>query len=165
VITEGKALFGPGAYRPDPTAGIPAIADLPQPELVPYSRHDKRHVCPCCGHVAYRAKQFQRTLHDLGHLDLWCPRDLVITYAQPYCTKCRKYFNGDLSDLAPPGSHDTHRVMDLAVRLVVEDGVPSRPARGHLWRDHRVLVPFATIQHWVEAGGGKGAGAHGYGLP
>jgi hypothetical protein len=38
---------------------------------------------------------------------------------------------------------------------VVEDGLPSRPASWHLWRDHRVFVPFATIQHWGEAGGKK----------
>ena len=25
-------MFGPGAYRPDPTEGITAIADLPPPE-------------------------------------------------------------------------------------------------------------------------------------
>ena len=158
-------MFGPGTYRPDPTEGITAIADLPQPEIVPYSRNDKRNVCPRCGHVAYRDKQPQRTLHDLGHLDLSCPRDLVITYSQHYCTKCRKYCNRDLSDLAPPGRHYTHRVIDLAVRLVVEDGLPYRPASWHLWRDHRVFVPFATIQNWVEAGGKKGAGAHGHRRP
>jgi hypothetical protein len=86
-------------------------------------------------------------------------------FVQPLSTKCRKYFSADLSDLAPPGSQYTHRVMDLAVRLVVEDGLPYRPASWHLWRDHRVFVPFATIQNWVEAGGKKGAGAHGHGLP
>ena len=145
-------MFGPGAYRPDPTEGITAIADLPPPEIVPSSRNDKRQPCPRCGHSAYRDKQFQRTLHDLGNLDVWCPRDLVVTYSQHYCTKCRKYFNADLSDLAPPGGQYTHRVMDLAVRLVVEDGLPYRPASWHLWRDHRVFVPFATIQNWVEAG-------------
>jgi hypothetical protein len=148
-------MFGPGAYRPDRTEGITAIADLPPPEIVPYSRNDKRQPCPRCGHSAYRDKQFQRTLHDLGNLDLWCRRDLVVTYSQHYCTKCRKYFNADLSDLAPPGGQYTHRVIDLAVRLVVEDGLPYRPASWHLWRDHRVFVPFATIQHWVEAGGKK----------
>jgi len=31
-------MFGPGAYRPDPTEGITAIADLPPPEIVPASR-------------------------------------------------------------------------------------------------------------------------------
>ena len=71
-------MFGPGAYRPDPTEGMTAIVDLPPPEIVPYSRNDKRQPCPRCSHSAYRDKQFQRTLHDLGNLDLWCPRDLVV---------------------------------------------------------------------------------------
>src|SRR6266849_10402896 len=120
--------------------------------MVPYNRNDKRNVCPRCGHVADRDKQSHRTLHDLGNLDVWCPRDLVVTYSQHSCTKCRTYFNADLAELAPPGSHYTHRVIDLAVRLVVEDSVPSRPASWPLWRDHRVFVPFATIQHGGEAG-------------
>ena len=158
-------MFGPGEYRPDPSEGITAPADLPPPESVPYRRTDLRHPCPRCGHSAYRDKQSHRTLHDVGTLDLWCPRDLVVTYSQHYCTQCRQYFNADLSDLAPPGSHYTHRVINLAVRLVVEDGLPYRPASWHLWRDHRVFVPFATIQNWVEAGGKKGAGAPGPRLP
>jgi predicted nucleic-acid-binding Zn-ribbon protein len=138
-------MFGPGEYRPDPSAGITAPADLPQPEIVPSSRHDIRNTCPRCGHAAYRDKQSHRTLHDVGHLDLWCPRDLLVTYAQHSCPKCRQYCSVDLSALAPPGSQYTHRVIDLAVRLVVADGVPYRPARWHLWRDHRVVVPCATI--------------------
>jgi hypothetical protein len=115
--------------------------------------------------MAYRDKQSPRTRHDLGNLDLWCPRDLVSTYAQHDCTQGRKYFHADLSDLAPSGSHSTHRVIDLAVRFVVEDGVLYRPASWHLWRDHRRVVPFATLQNWVEAGGKKGAGPHGHRLP
>jgi hypothetical protein len=95
-------MLGPGAYRPDSTEGITAIADLPPPELVPSSRNDKRQPRPRCGHSAYRDKQSQRTLHDLGNLDVWYPRDLVVTYSQHYCTKCQKYFHADLSDLAPP---------------------------------------------------------------
>lgn len=80
----------------------------------------------------YRHKWGHRTLHDLG--DLY-------------------HFNLDLTDWASPGSHDPHRVVHMAVRLVVEAGLPYRPASWHLWRDHRVFVPFATIQHGVEAGG------------
>ena len=156
---------GPGIYRPDPSEGITRPQDLPQPQILYSCRDAIQHPCPRCGYQAYRDKHQQRTLHDLGDLDAWCPRDLLITYSQHYCTKCRKYFNADLSDLAPPGSHYTHRVIDLAVRLVVEDGVPYRPASWHLWRDHRVFVPFATLQNWVEAGGKKGAGTHGHGLP
>jgi len=122
-------MFGPGVYRPDPSAGITAPADLPQPEIVPYSRHAIRPLCPRCGHAAYRDKQSHRTRQDLGNLAVWCPRDLLVTYAQHSCTQCRKYLSAALSALAPPGSQDTHRVIDLAVRIVVEDGVPSRPAR------------------------------------
>src|SRR6266852_4141108 len=151
---------GPGVYRPDPSEGITRPADLPQPQIISSGRDAKRHPCPRCGHQAYRDKRQQRTLHDLGDLDAWCPRDLVVTYSQHYCTKCRKYFSIDLSDLAPPGSHYTHRVIDLAVRVVAEDGLPYRPASWHLWRDHRVFVPFATLQNWVEAGGKKGARSH-----
>src|SRR5215470_15880635 len=151
-------MFGPGEYRPDPSAGISAPADLPQPEIVPYSRNDIRHPCPRCGHSAYRDKQSHRTLHDLGNLDVWCPRDLLVTSSQHDCTECRPCLSAALAALAPPGSHSTHRVMDLAVRLVVEDGLPYRPASWHLWRDHRVFVPFATIQNWVEAGEKKAQG-------
>jgi len=155
---------GPGIYRPDLSEGITRPEELPQPQLI-YSRRDlPQHPCPRCGRQAYRDKRQQRTLHDLGDLDTWCPRDLIITYSQHYCTPCHKYFSLDLSDVAPPGSHYTHRVIDLAGRIVVEDGLPYRPASWHLWRDHRVFVPFATIQNWVEAGGKKGPGAHGHGL-
>jgi hypothetical protein len=79
-----------------------------------------------------------------------------VLYSQHYCTRCRKYFNADMTDLADPGSHYTRRVIEAAVRLVVEDGLPYRTASWGLWRDLRVFVPFATIQNWVEAGGEKG---------
>ena len=65
-----------------------------------------------------------------------------------------------MTGLAAPGSHYTNRVIELAVRVVVEDGLPYRAASWHLWRDHRVFVPFATIQNWVEAGGKKSGESH-----
>ena len=67
-------------------------------------------------------------------------------------------FPADQSDLAPVKSHYTHRVQQTAVRLVVEDDLPYRMASWHLWRDHRVFVPWATIQNWVEAAGEKKPG-------
>ncbi len=100
----------------------------------------------------------RRTLHDVGDLVSERPRDLHVTYSEHYCCKCDRFLNADASDLAAPKSHYTHRVIMLAVRLVVEDGLPYRAASWHLWRDHRVFVPFATIQNWVEAGGKKGRG-------
>ena len=78
-------MCGPGAYRPDPTEEMTAIADVPPPEIVPSSRPYERHACPRCTHQASRDKQFQRRLHDLGNLDVWGPRDLVVVYSQHYC--------------------------------------------------------------------------------
>jgi len=68
---EGKTVFGPGTYRPDPSEGITVIADLPQPEIVPYSRNDQRNACPRCGHVAYRDKQSS------GRCTTWQSRPVV----------------------------------------------------------------------------------------
>jgi hypothetical protein len=98
-------------------------------------------------------------LHDVGDLVGGRPRDIHLEYSQHRCTKCQKSFNADMSDYAWPKAHYTPRVVSLAVRLVSEDGLPYQAARWHLWRDHRVFVPFATIQNWVEAGGEKGGAA------
>jgi hypothetical protein len=106
-----------------------------------------------------------RVLHDLGDLKANRPVDLRITTSQHYCSHCDIYFNAEMDDLALPKAHYTHRVVSMAVRLVVEDGLPYRTASWHLWRDHRVFVPFATIQNWVEAGGKKGRATCGHGVP
>jgi transposase-like protein len=94
-------------------------------------------------------------LHDVGSLLNERPRDLRVVYSRHCCARCQQYFSADLSDVSPPGSHYTHRVISVAVRLVVEDGLPYRTASWNLWRDHRVFVPYATIQNWVEAAGKK----------
>lgn len=152
-------MLGPGEYVPDRTEGITRVEDLPKPQVVQRSRNYSRRPCPGCERSCYRKRTCERTLHDLGDSVLERPRDLHLTYSQHYCCKCQRYFNADMSDLAPPKSHYTHRVIALAVRLVVEDGLPYRAASWRLWRDHRVFVPYATIQNWVEAGGKKGGGA------
>ena len=149
----------PGEYVPDSSEGITRVEDLPQPLLCRRSRNYRRRPCPRCGHSSYRDGKGQRTLHDLGCPLRDRPRVLLVVYSRHYCTRCQRSFAVDLSDLAPPGSHYTQRVLSLAVRLVVEDGLPYRLASWHLWRDHRVFVPFATIQNWVEAAGEKRAKA------
>jgi hypothetical protein len=101
-----------------------------------------------------------RILHDVGDLVSGRPRDIHLVYSRHHCRECRAIFNVDLSDYASPKAHYTHRAVSLAVRLVVEDGLPYHAASWHLWRDHRVFVPFATIQNWVEAGGKKGGPAN-----
>jgi len=148
-------MSGPGEYVADRTEGITRVEDLPKARVVLRNRNYSRRPCPECDRSCYRHRIMQRTLHDVGDLVSGRPRKLDLTYSQHYCCKCHRYFNADTSDLAPPKSHYTHRVVTLAVRLVVEDGLPYRAASWHLWRDHRVFVPYATIQNWVEAGGEK----------
>ena len=140
-------MFGPREYVPDPTEGITRVEDLPEPKVIPNSRNYKKRTCPRCGHSAYRLRMVTRLLHDLGDMISGRPRDLIITYSQHRCTKCNCYFNADMSDLALPKARDTHRVVAMAVRLVVEDGLPYRTASWHLWRDSRVFVPWGTIQN------------------
>ena len=149
-------MAGPGKYVPDVTEGITRVEDLPKPKISKRSRNYKRRSCPNCGRSAYRLRTVVRKLHELGDPISGRPRDIQVTYSQHRCLGCNTYFNADMDDLALPKSHYTHRVVHTAVRLVVEDGLPYRSASWHLWRDHRVFVPFATIQNWVEAGGEKG---------
>ncbi len=149
-------MASPGQYVADATEGITRVEDLPEPQVIQRSRNCKRCLCPKCTCRASRLRTSERTLHDLGDPLSGRPRDLHVTYSQHRCQDCGAYFNANMDDLALPKSHYTHRVVQTAVRLVVEDGLPYRAASWHLWRDHRVFVPFATIQNWVEAGGEKG---------
>ena len=153
-------MSGPGRYLPDPTEGITRPEDLPEAKIVRRSRNFKSRPCPRCDKACYRHAVYTRVLHDVGDLVAGRPRDIHLVYSQHRCTRCRKFFNADMSEYALPKSHYTHRVVSLAVRLVVEDGLPYQAASWHLWRDHRVFVPFATIQNWVEAGGKKGGRAN-----
>jgi hypothetical protein len=159
-MLEDAAMLGPGEYVSDVTEGITRVEDLPKPRLIQHSRNFKRRRCPRCHHRAYRLRMCTRRLHDVGDPLTGRPRDLVITHSQHRCPQCNRYFNADMDDLALPRSHYTHRVVALAVRLVAEDGLPYRSASWHLWRDHRVFVPWATIQNWVEATGKKSGKRH-----
>lgn len=152
-------MSGPGAYLPDPTEGITKPEDLPPAKIVRRTRDFPHRPCPRCGKSCFRHAVATRVLHDVGDLVAGRPRDIHLLYSRHRCTKCKSFFNADTSEYALPKSHYTHRVVSLAVRLVVEDGLPYQAASWHLWRDHRVFVPFATIQNWVEAGGKKGGPA------
>jgi transposase len=149
----------PGEYVQDRSAGIITPEDLPEAKVVRRSRTHRHRACPRCGKRCGRDRVFTRVLHDVGDLVSARPRDIHLVYAQYHCSRCRKYFTADMSDYAVPKAQYTHRVVSLAVRLVVEDGLPYQAASWHLWRDHHVFVPFATIQNWVEAGGEKGDAA------
>ena len=121
---------GPGEYRPDPSQGITRIEDLPKPKIRCQSRNYRRRPCPRCGQSAYRDRRVRRTLHDLGNPLTGRPRELIVIYSQHCCTRCRKYFNADMTDLAAPGSHTTKCVVDTAVRLVIETAYRIAPPVG-----------------------------------
>ena len=146
---------GPGEYLPDPTEKLSRPEDLPKPKVKHRSRIRKKSPCPLCKRPARQHVIAQRKLRHLGDLDSGRPVEFLLRYSTHYCCKCKKYFNIDMSSLAPPKSDYTNVVIELAIRLVVDDGLPYRSASWHLWRDHRVFVPFATIQNWVEAAGKK----------
>ena len=120
---------GPGEYLADATEGITRVEDLPKAKIVCRSRDFAHRACPRCGHSADRYGRRQRTLHDVGDLVAGRPRDMHLSYSVHECSQCQRHFTADRSDLAPPGSHDTHRVIGLAVRLVVEDGLPYGPVK------------------------------------
>jgi hypothetical protein len=150
-----SARRGPGEYLPDPTEGVTRVEDLPRPKIVEKSRDYRKRPCPSCGYKAYRDKRVVRRFHDLGDMITGRPREIRLTVSQHHCTRCDRYFYADALDIAPQNAQYTARVIAMTVRLVVEDGLPYRSASWHMWRDHRVFVPFGTIQNWVEASGGK----------
>ena len=150
-------MSGPGQYLPDPTEGItaPKIYRPPRSfDAVATSSIGPAH--PVGSRVfattpAPACCMTWATWWPVGPAtSIWSTRNIAAPSVD-------KYFNADMSDYALPKAHYTHRVVSLAVRLVVEDGLPYQAASWHLWRDHRVFVPFATIQNWVEAGGKKAA--------
>ena len=158
-------MHGPGEYVPDVTEGVARPEDLPPPRVVPRSRDYAARCCPRCHRRAGRYARDTRLLHDLGDPRSGHPIDLLLTFSRHRCRRCGRCFAADLSDLAAPKSPYTHRVVRLAVRLVVEDALPYRAASWHLWRDRRVFVPYATIQNWVEAAGEKIPGGPAHRLP
>lgn len=129
--------------------------DLPKPVLEQRSRNYRRRKCPICGQGCYRDSKGRRLLHDLGDSRSGRPHDIELIYSKHRCERDKIYFNANMSDLAPAGSCYTQRVISLAIRLVIEDGLPLRSASWHLWRDHLVYVPFGTVQNWMERAGKK----------
>ena len=148
-------MTGPGEYIPDATEGITRVEDLPKARIEWRSRNWPARPCPHCGHRAGRYGVGSRALHDLGDARADHPVDLLVTVSRHRCLRCGYCFAGTISDLALPYSQYTRRVQQRAIRLVAEDGLPYRNAAWHLWRDHRVFVPYATIQNGVEAAGKK----------
>ena len=153
-------MVRPGESVADPSEGVSRVEVLPPALVERRSRDYRRRRCPFCGAKARRYGKSVRILHDLGDARSERPLDIHLTYSKHKCLSCGRCFAAEMDDLALPNCHYTHRVQQRAVRLVIEDGLPYRSASWHLWRDHRVFVPFATIQNWVEAAGEKMRSPH-----
>jgi len=106
-------MSGPGEYRADSTEGITRVEDLPKAKIIRRSRNFSHRPCPVCARSCHRHRIMERTLHDLGDLVLERPREILVTYSQHYCCKCKSYFNVDMSDLALSKSHYTHHVVAM----------------------------------------------------
>ena len=148
-------MSGPGQYIPDPTEGIINPNDLPKPTFKKRSCTRKKSRCPNCKHPSTRHALRNRQLHDLGNPSTGRPVETILHYSKHYCCKCQTHFTIDSSHIAPPKSDYTNAVIELAIRLIVDDGLPYREASWHLWSNHRVYVPFGTIKSWVESTGKK----------
>jgi transposase len=144
-----------GEFVPGEGERIRKPEDLPEPIIEHRSRCPRRTRCPGCGKSASRDQRGQRWLWDIGDLRRGRPRRILVEYSKHHCRSCNRYFNADMTDLAEPAAQYTARAMALALRTVVEDGLSLRGASWRLWRDHRLFVPFATLQSWVEAAGEK----------
>lgn len=140
-------MTSPGEYSPDPTAGITDPKNLPKPIIKKKSRIKKKCRCPFCKRAATRHGTRTRTLHDLGDLGSGRPVDVQFKHSTHYCCKCKKYFNVQTTDIAAPKGEYTKAVVDLAVRLVVEDQLPLREASWHLWRK-RAPVKKILYRSW-----------------
>ena len=148
-------MSGPGAYVPDPTEGIVHLNDLPKPQVKERSCVRQKSRCPNCTHPSTRHAFRVRTLHDLGDPASGRPVEVQLRYSAHYCCKCETHFTINTSHIAPPKSDYTNAVIELAIRLIVDTGLPYREASWHLWEHHRVYVPFGTIKNWIQAAGKK----------
>jgi hypothetical protein len=149
---DGTGTVCSGSHR-----GITRVENRPPPVVTHRSRNYRRRAGPRWGRGCYRDNLGHRVLHDRGIWTRDRPRDRRIVYSRHRCRPGRSSFRADRSDVAPPGCHDTNSVIALAVRLVVEDGLPDRMASWHLGRDYRVFVPLATVQNGAEAAGDRAA--------
>lgn len=119
---------GPGGYLPEAIEGITRVEDLPKPRIFKRSWDYRRQPCPQCGHSSYRRRRTKRVLHDLEDLVSGRPHDIHLVHSVHHCTKYDIYFSADISDVGLPNTHYTHRVVSVAVRLVVGDGLPYQAA-------------------------------------
>ena len=135
-------VFGPGRYLPQCTEGITRPEDLPEAKLIRRSRNYRDRPSAKCGKSCFPIRTCMRIAHDVGDLIVGRPRDIEITFSQHRCSKCKRFFSAATSEYAAPKSLYTHRVIALAVRLVLKNGLPYQTASWQLWRDRPDIAKF-----------------------
>ena len=148
---------GPGEYVPDATEGITRVEDLPKPRIHKQSRNFAARPCP---HVSPRPPD------DTASAYTHTPRPRRPTL-RPTARRGRYILTASLPTLWPPlhrrperPLHSPSASTPVASNNWPSDSLrrtlcPTASASWHLWRDHRVFVPYATMQNWVEAAGEK----------
>ena len=155
----------PGVYPPDPTLGITDPQMLPPPKLV------RAVATTSIGPVRAAASPAPGTGSSPAPCMTWATRWAggPATSASPTPSTTAPGAAASSPPTCPtwprPRPATPIGSWPWPSGLVVEDGLPYQAASWHLWRDHRVFVPFATIQNWVEAGGKKGGRSHRGRLP
>lgn len=147
-------MVGP-EYVPASKKDWKRLFDLSKPTTRDETRDFDFLPCPICGRRASRLRVVERIVHDIGDLTTGLPVDIRFRYSQHRCLPCKKYFHAEFPEWIVGALHYTRPVVETAIRVVVEDGLPYESASWHMWRDHRVFVPWGTIQNWVEAAGKK----------
>jgi hypothetical protein len=147
-------------YVPTDEAYLESVVRHAEPIIQRIERVFPTLPCPRCRIPVPRRCFGSRRLFDYGDERLGRPVQIHLRFSRHLCPQCKKYITPDTTDIAPPCSRYTHRVILHALRLVIEDNLPYRPASWNLWRDQAVFVPFATIQNWVEAAGKKSGSLH-----
>jgi hypothetical protein len=80
TVGLGGQIMRPGAYTPDPTAGITRVEDLPAPLPERRSHNYRQRPCPRCGRSCPRHSSGHRTLHDVGSPRQDRPRQVCAAY-------------------------------------------------------------------------------------
>ena len=116
--------------------------------------HVETEPCPQCGHMSEQLRIETRQVRGFG--DLKGKREFK--FSKHRCRRCRKSFNVDLANLGKgcaefsvePGLRYFKNVVDLAVRLVREEGKTLREAHNILLNEpYLVHVPVMTLCNWA----------------
>ena len=122
--------MAPGLYAPDHTAGITRVEDLPTPLVVSRDTQLPPPRRPSAAAVAAATRPADASCTTWAASSTTGRVICSVGYSRHSCACCQRYFNADLSDLAPPGSHYTHRVISWPSAWWSRTACPTAQPRG-----------------------------------